>query len=238
MLVHVVSNNTKLYIPALFQDRYTVKEICRLLGVKKMLVYKTLDFFNIFGIVYNPHIYSTIIRCCHILSTTDILFIWNVFNTAIPSILMSSNTSCGRSAMCTLQSLPFLVLCSPTSLHVSQSLSLPLSGVRSCMHTTWIVLGWKRQMQTCYCLLMKLQRTDTHLCTWVGGHPKDSAAMTGNFSYAVCTTQSSLSSHLMVWLHTISFRAQLIMHIFYDCYGKMWYVQSIFISMEMTDFYY
>jgi hypothetical protein len=41
---HIVSNHTKLNIPALSEDGYTVKEICCLLGIKKTLVYKTLCY--------------------------------------------------------------------------------------------------------------------------------------------------------------------------------------------------
>ncbi|KAF8549057.1 hypothetical protein OG21DRAFT_1515597 [Imleria badia] len=40
MPIHIVSKDTKLHIPALFQVGFTVKDICGLLGVKKILVYK------------------------------------------------------------------------------------------------------------------------------------------------------------------------------------------------------
>lgn len=78
MPIHIVSNDTKLHIPALFFDGYTVKEICSLLGVKKMLIYKTLNFYRRFSTVYSPHTYSHIIRHCCILSTMDILSIQNM----------------------------------------------------------------------------------------------------------------------------------------------------------------
>jgi transposase len=74
MPVYAVSNDTKAHIPALFQDGYTVREICHLLGVKKSLVYNTLDLYNRYGIVYNPHKYSVTGRR-RVLSTTDVLFI-------------------------------------------------------------------------------------------------------------------------------------------------------------------
>jgi hypothetical protein len=43
---HIVSNHTKLNIPALSEDGYTVKEIFRLLDIKKTLVYKTLSLYK------------------------------------------------------------------------------------------------------------------------------------------------------------------------------------------------
>ncbi|KAF8545648.1 hypothetical protein OG21DRAFT_1492107 [Imleria badia] len=46
MPLHIISNNTKLNIPALSEDGYTVKEICCLLGIKKTLVYKTLSLYK------------------------------------------------------------------------------------------------------------------------------------------------------------------------------------------------
>jgi hypothetical protein len=72
MLVYAVSNDTKVHIPVLFQDGYTVREIYHLLSVKRLLVYKTLDLYNHYGIVYNPHKYSVTGYHC-VLSTTDIL---------------------------------------------------------------------------------------------------------------------------------------------------------------------
>ena len=75
---HIVSNHTKLNIPALSEDGYTMKEICRLLGIKKTLVYRTLTLYKQFGVVYNPHTYSRVIRRHRILSMADITFISNV----------------------------------------------------------------------------------------------------------------------------------------------------------------
>ena len=77
MPVHVMSKNTKIHIPALFQDGFIVREICHLLGVKKMLIYKTLNYYKNFGGVYNPWTYSNNIEHCCILSTADTLSIWN-----------------------------------------------------------------------------------------------------------------------------------------------------------------
>ncbi|KAN0082877.1 hypothetical protein V8E55_008672, partial [Tylopilus felleus] len=73
-----VSNHTKLIIPALSEYGYTTKEICHLLGIKKTLVYKTLSLYKRFGVVYNPHTYSCVIRCRHILSMTHMAFISNL----------------------------------------------------------------------------------------------------------------------------------------------------------------
>ena len=75
---HIISNHTKLNIPALSEDSYTIKEICCLLGIKKTLVYKTISFYKWFGVIYNPHTYSHAIRWCCILSTADVRFICDV----------------------------------------------------------------------------------------------------------------------------------------------------------------
>ncbi|KIJ68870.1 hypothetical protein HYDPIDRAFT_82759 [Hydnomerulius pinastri MD-312] len=70
-----VSIDLKARIPPLFQQGYSVKEICDLLDVKKSLVYKTLDIFDKLGVVSNPHKYSRVIGRQHILSQQDLAFI-------------------------------------------------------------------------------------------------------------------------------------------------------------------
>ncbi|KAI9570931.1 hypothetical protein HD554DRAFT_2079935, partial [Boletus coccyginus] len=60
---HVVSNDTKLNIPTLSEDGYTMKEICYLLGIKKTHIYKTFSLYKQFGIVYNPYTYPQYVIC-------------------------------------------------------------------------------------------------------------------------------------------------------------------------------
>ena len=55
--LHIVSNDMKTHIPVLFQDGYSVKDICGLLGIKKTLVCRTLRYYRDFGVIYNPHMY-------------------------------------------------------------------------------------------------------------------------------------------------------------------------------------
>ncbi|KAK6993087.1 hypothetical protein R3P38DRAFT_116317 [Favolaschia claudopus] len=56
MPTRTVSRDLKDRIPVLFFEKgYAVHQICTVLGVKKTLVYKTLDLFTTFGTSYNPH---------------------------------------------------------------------------------------------------------------------------------------------------------------------------------------
>ena len=72
---HIVPNNTKVFIPTLYRDGHSIKEICGILGIKKSLVYKTLDFYRRYGVVYNPHTYTHAIGRRRILSLADTAFI-------------------------------------------------------------------------------------------------------------------------------------------------------------------
>jgi len=57
---HSVSRDLKARIPALFFEQdLTVDQICDFLGVKKSLVYKTLQYFRTYGITHNPHAHKT-----------------------------------------------------------------------------------------------------------------------------------------------------------------------------------
>jgi transposase len=72
-----VSRDLKARIPVLYYEQhYTVKEICDLLGIKKSLVYKTLDFYRTYGIAYNPHAHQSGRR--RSLAITDMAFIYNL----------------------------------------------------------------------------------------------------------------------------------------------------------------
>lgn len=56
MPLHSVSRDLKARIPVLrYAEGYSVKNICRVLGIKKSLVYKTLQFHHDHGITHNPH---------------------------------------------------------------------------------------------------------------------------------------------------------------------------------------
>ena len=62
----MLSNELKAKIPVLFDNGYTAKCICTILGVKKSLVYQVLSRYAKSGIVYNPYTYSCATRrwCC------------------------------------------------------------------------------------------------------------------------------------------------------------------------------
>ena len=71
---HIVSNDIKARIPILHYNLgYSVKEIGRVLGVKKSLVYKTLYFHRAHGLTFNPYSARQIHQ--RHLSFTDISFI-------------------------------------------------------------------------------------------------------------------------------------------------------------------
>lgn len=53
---HHVSYDLKARIPILFyQQKFRIKEICELLGIKKSLAYSTLQCFQRYGLPVNPH---------------------------------------------------------------------------------------------------------------------------------------------------------------------------------------
>ncbi|SRR6266702_6757550 len=71
---HTVSHDLKAQIPVLFHEQhFPVDQICNIVGVKKSLVYKTLQYFQVYGIAYNPHAHKS--GCCQILSLLDIKFV-------------------------------------------------------------------------------------------------------------------------------------------------------------------
>lgn len=50
-----VSQDLKARIPVLFYDQgYSAKEICGILGIKKSLVYQALAYFKAYGVAHNP----------------------------------------------------------------------------------------------------------------------------------------------------------------------------------------
>ncbi|KAF8555329.1 hypothetical protein OG21DRAFT_1571746, partial [Imleria badia] len=70
-----VSPNLKAQIPLLYHDNYSVKEICRILCIKKSLFYKTLSLYSRYGTVTNPSKYSLFTGCRRVFSTADITLI-------------------------------------------------------------------------------------------------------------------------------------------------------------------
>ena len=57
---HTVSCDLKAWIPVLFYEQdLTVHQICDLLGVKKSLVYKSLQYFRTYGIAHNPQAHKS-----------------------------------------------------------------------------------------------------------------------------------------------------------------------------------
>ena len=71
---YTISCDLKARIPTLFfEQNFTVDQICVLLGVKKSLVYKTLQYFRAYGTAHNPHSRKT--GRTRTLSHLDIKFI-------------------------------------------------------------------------------------------------------------------------------------------------------------------
>ena len=74
-----LSRDLKAHIPVLyFEQEFTVDQICAILGVKKSLVYKTLQYFHLYGITHNPNAHKSGHHCT--LSTLDIRFIAALVN--------------------------------------------------------------------------------------------------------------------------------------------------------------
>jgi predicted transcriptional regulator len=74
-----VSRDIKAQIPILhYNMRYSVKKIGKFLGIKKSLIYKTLYFYCVYGLVHNPH--SAQLSCRWHLTSTDISFIRGLLN--------------------------------------------------------------------------------------------------------------------------------------------------------------
>ena len=56
MLHYSVSHDIKAHIPILHHKLgYSVKEIGKVLGIKKTLIYKTLYFHQFYGLTHNPY---------------------------------------------------------------------------------------------------------------------------------------------------------------------------------------
>ncbi|KAF7345996.1 Tc1-mariner class transposase [Mycena venus] len=69
-----ISRDLKDRIPVLFFDKnFSMQKICDVLGIKKTLVYKTLDYHTVHGTSYNPAAYRS--GRPRILDATDIKFI-------------------------------------------------------------------------------------------------------------------------------------------------------------------
>ena len=71
---YTISCDLKARIPILFFEQdFTVDQICVILGVKKSLVYKSLQYFRAYGTAHNPHARKT--GRSRTLSPLDIKFI-------------------------------------------------------------------------------------------------------------------------------------------------------------------
>ena len=77
---HTVSEDLKIFIPALHHNGYEIQQICDILMVKKSLIYKTLAFFSNHGVVSNSHKYSHISGRPCILSQADLNFVQAVID--------------------------------------------------------------------------------------------------------------------------------------------------------------
>ena len=123
-----------------------------LFGIKKMLMYKTLNFYKNFDVVHYPHTYFCTIGHCYILSQIDRSFIQGTvhyWNTIYIDDLHYKLT-----ARCTQQLLSFPMNCSNLNSCAKWSLLLLLSKTMKYMHSIWIVLQQKHPIQRCQCLLM------------------------------------------------------------------------------------
>ncbi|KZP08226.1 hypothetical protein FIBSPDRAFT_761736 [Athelia psychrophila] len=73
---HSVSNHLKARIPVLhYQQGLSVKEICQLLGIKKTLVYQTLQYHHNHGSIRRPLACQGRLGRRHILDAHNISFI-------------------------------------------------------------------------------------------------------------------------------------------------------------------
>ena len=71
---HHVSCDLKEHIPYLrYVERFKVKEIERILGVKKLMIYQTLNYHRDYGVTYNPMAFSnSSCRQHRVLTSTDL----------------------------------------------------------------------------------------------------------------------------------------------------------------------
>jgi transposase len=68
-----ISHNLKDRIPVLFQQGYSVNDICDILGIRKSATYQVLRYFRDFGVPTNPQAQQ--LGRPRSLNTTDINFI-------------------------------------------------------------------------------------------------------------------------------------------------------------------
>ena len=72
MPLHHVSSALTQRVPILyFEQHRNVKEICRILGIKKTLVYKTLGLYRKYGSITNPNTDSSRSGRARLLSGSD-----------------------------------------------------------------------------------------------------------------------------------------------------------------------
>ena len=77
-----VSRDLKARIPYLaYVEGFKVKEIGQILGVKKSMIYQTLNYFRDYGVTYNPYAYMNHSLGRHrVLDTIDVRFIKSILD--------------------------------------------------------------------------------------------------------------------------------------------------------------
>jgi transposase len=84
-----VSRDLKERIPYLrYVEGFNVKEIGRILGVKKSMIYQTLDYHRNYGVTYNPTAFSTLPQGRPRILTTDDLSLIRSLLSQNPSIYL------------------------------------------------------------------------------------------------------------------------------------------------------
>jgi len=77
---HHISQDLKAHIPILFYEQdFIAKEICRILGIKKLLVYSSLSYSRAYGVAHNPHVHCKTGQHWS-LDSTDIKFVSSLIN--------------------------------------------------------------------------------------------------------------------------------------------------------------
>ena len=79
MPTRTISRDLKARIPPLFhQQGFNIKEICGILGIKKIVIYQTITYAYMYGVSYNPHSHKTGRK--RVLSQGDLQFIVALLN--------------------------------------------------------------------------------------------------------------------------------------------------------------
>lgn len=72
---HHILQDLKACVPILFYEQdFSVKAICKIIGIWKSLIYASLAYFRAYGVAHNPHAQHKTSRQ-QLLNSTDIKFI-------------------------------------------------------------------------------------------------------------------------------------------------------------------